>query len=195
MMLTRPVSRLAALALLFALCWTVVTMGVIPFVQWIALEREEVASTRTLLERYRQLEASLPALQQQLEGLRAVAGGRAFLQSKPSALMTAEMQGTAQKLASAAGVTLRSSRTLPLTSEEGFNRVGVELDITASIAALTTLLHSVEAAEPAIFVERLAVQVPESGIGARSTDGQPLLTASLRLNSYAPLAFTKTRLP
>jgi hypothetical protein len=109
--------------------------------------------------------------------------------------MTAEMQSTVQRLAAAAGVTLRSSRTLPVASDEGFNRVGVELDITASTAALAALLHSVEAAEPALFVERLAMQVPENGMGGKSIDGQPLLAVNLRLNSYAQLAAANSRLP
>jgi hypothetical protein len=195
MMLTRPVGRLAAVALLFALCWNLATLVLVPLVRWIAQEREQAATTWSLLARYRQLETTLPALRQQRDALSASAGGKAFLQSRSPALMTSEMQSTAQKLASSAGVTLRSSRTLPLTSEESFNRVGVELDITASTAALAALLHSVEAAEPAIFVDRLAVQVPESGVGAKSTDGQPLLSISLRLNSYAQLADAATRLP
>jgi hypothetical protein len=195
MTLTRPVGRLVALALLFALCWSLATMVVVPLVRQIVQERDEAASTWSLLARYRQLETTLPALQRQLDGLSAFASGKAFLQGKSPALLTAEMQSTAQRLASSAGVTLRSSRTLPLSSEEGFNRVGVDLDITASTAALTALLRSVEAAEPAIFVERLAVQVPENGIGAKSTDGQPLLTINLRLNSYAQLTAAKARLP
>jgi hypothetical protein len=195
MTLTRPVGRLAALALLFALCWSLTTMVVVPLARQILEERDEAASTWSLLARYRQLEKALPALQRQLDGLNAVAGGKAFLQGKSSALMTAEMQSAAQKLASSAGATLRSSRTLPLSSEEGFDRVGVDLDIIASNAALAALLHSVETAEPAIFIERLAVQVPENGVGAKSSDGQALLTISLRLNSYAQLAVTKTRAP
>ena len=170
-------------------------MVAVPLVQRIARERDHAASTWTLLARYRQLEASLPDLQRQLDGLRTFASGKAFLQVKSPALMTAEMQSTTQKLASSAGVTLRSIRTLPLTSEEGFSRVGVDLDLTASIVTLNALLHSVEIAEPAIFVERLAVQVPESGIGSTSTDGQPLLSINLRLNSYAQLAAAKASLP
>ena len=61
----------------------------------------------------------------------------------------------------------------------------VELDLIASAAALTALLHTVETAEPSILVDRLAVQVPETGAGAKTVDGQALLNINLRLFSYA----------
>src|SRR5437016_3637957 len=95
------------------------------------------------------------------------------------------MQGAAQKMASAAGATLRSSRTLPQTVEEGFNSLGVELDLVAASSSLAGLLHAIETAEPMILVDRLAVQVPENGAGAKIADGQPQLNVNLRLVSYA----------
>lgn len=191
MMLSRPVSRLAALALLFAFCWALTTLWAIPLGHFIAGERADAANARGLLARYRQLESSLPSLQRQLDILRTSADGKAFLLGKSPSLMAAEMQGVAQKLVSSAGVTLHSSRTLPAAVEEGFDRIGVDLDMSGSTAALMTLLYDVEAAEPAIFVERLTVQVPESGVGVRAADGQPLLNVRLRLNSYAQIVTAK----
>jgi hypothetical protein len=185
---------MGALALLFAFCWITVNAVVVPSIQWIAHEREEATSAVSLLARYRQLEASLPALEEQLDRLKASNDSKAFLQGKPPALMTAEMQSIAQRLVSTAGVTLRSSRTLPVTSEEGFDRASVELDMTASIAALTMLLHSVEASEPVLLVDRLVVRVPESGAVTNAAEGQPLLSVNVRLNSYA-LPAAKTRSP
>lgn len=195
MTLARPVSRLLAVALLFAACWILSTMVLVPLIQHVAGERQEVANSWSLLTRYRQLEASLPALQRRRDELGAVDSSRTFLKGTSPALMTAELQSNAQRLASSAGVTMRSSRTLPLTSEEGYDRVGVELDISASTAALNLLLHAIETSEPAIFVDRLAVQVPESGVGAKSVDGQPSLSVSIRLNSYAQLTAAKARTP
>jgi hypothetical protein len=186
--LSPSLSRLAALTLLVLLCWVVGTVMVEPLLELVARDRESAARSRMLLARYGQLEASVPALQRQLEAFRDSASAKAFLPDAASGLRVAEMQGATQKMASAAGVTLRSSRTLPQTVEEGFNALGVELDLVASTGALAGLLHAIETAEPMILVDRLAVQVPENGAGAKTADGQPQLNVSLRLVSYARAA-------
>jgi len=186
--LSPPLSRLAALTLLLMLCWAAGTLLVAPLLELIDRDRESAAHSRMLLARYRQLEASLPALRRRLEVLRSSTGAKAFLPDTAPGLGAAEMQGVVQKLVSSAGATLRSSRTLPHTLEEGFSRLGVELELIASAAALAALLHAMETAEPVILVDRLAVQVPENGAGAATPDGQPLLNVSLRVVSYGQSA-------
>lgn len=193
MTLARPISRLLAVALLFATFWILSTMVLAPLIRRVIEERQEAANNWSLLARYRQLEASLPTLQRRRDELSASAGSRIFLQGTSPALMTAELQSTAQRLVSSAGVTLRSNRTMPLSSEGGYDRVGVELDIAASTAGLNALLYAIEMAEPAVFVERLTVQVPESGAGAKTADGQPQLSIGMRLHSYARPTAAKTR--
>jgi hypothetical protein len=183
--LSPPVSRLAALTLLVLLGWAVPTLLVAPLLESVARDRESAARSRMLLARYGQLEASVPTLQRRLAAFRDSASAKAFLPDAPPGLRVAEMQGAAQKMAAAAGATLRSSRTLPQTAEEGFNSLGVELDLAASPSALAGLLHAIETAEPMILVDRLAVQVPENGAGAKTADGQPQLNVNLRLVSYA----------
>lgn len=185
MRLAPPLSRLAALTSLGMLCWVVGTLMVAPLLELIDRDSERAAHATMLLARYRQLEAGLPALQRQVELLRTSAGAKAFLPDAVPGLRAAEMQGAAQKAVSSAGATLRSSRTLPQALEEGFNSLGVELDLVASTTALAALLHAVETAEPIILVDRLAIRVPENGAGAKTEDGQPLLNVNLRLVSYA----------
>jgi general secretion pathway protein M len=182
--LSPPVSRLAALTLLAFVCWGAGTL-LAALLESLARDRESAARSRMLLARYSQLEADVPALQRQLAALRDSASAKAFVADAASGLRVAEMQGAAQKMASAAGATLRSSRTLPHTVEEGFNSLGIELELVASSPVLVRLLHAVETAEPMILVDRLAVQVPENGAGGKTADGQPQLNVSLRLLSYA----------
>jgi len=182
--LSPPVSRLAALALLAFVCWGVGTL-LAALLDSVERDRESAARSRMLLARYSQLEANVPALQRQLAAFRDSASAKAFVADAASGLRVAEMQGAAQKMASAAGAALRSSRTLPQTVEEGFNSLGIELELVASSSVLVRLLHAVETAEPMILVDRLAVQVPENGAGAKTADGQPQLNVSLRLVSYA----------
>ena len=185
MRLSPLLSRLLALTLLVMLCWAAGALLLTPLLDFIARERESAARSAMLLARYGQLEANLPALQQQIEALRAATNAKAFLPDTSPGLRAAEMQGAAQKMVSSVGATLRSSRTLPSTMEEGFDSLGVELDLSAPINALAALLHAIETAEPIMLVDRLAVQVPENGTGAKTAEGQPLLNVTLRLVSYA----------
>lgn len=185
MMLSRPISRLAALSLAAGLCWMMWALAVSPLLDGIAADRADIAQARTLLARYSRLEADLPAMQKRLDALRS-GSGKGLLVNTAPALLTAEMQGTAQRLASSAGVSLRSSRTLPQTTERGLERVGVELDLSASTNGLAALLHAIAASEPTILVDRLAVQVAESSDTAiKAPDGQPAVGVTLRLISYA----------
>jgi general secretion pathway protein M len=183
--LSPPVSRLAALTLLVFVCWAAGTLIAAPLLESIERDRASAAHSRVLLARYSQLEANVPVLQRQLAALRDSASAKAFWPDAAPGLRVAEMQGALQKMVSGAGATLRSSRTLPQTVEEGFDSLAVELELAASPPVLAGLLHAIETAEPMLLVDRLAVQVPENGAGAKTADGQPQLNVSLRLVSYA----------
>lgn len=186
MTLSPLISRIAAWSLLAAFCWAVGGFLVVPLLDQIREDRERISHSQMLLNRYRQLEANLPIIQARLRELRGKVGSeKDFLLPAASALMAAELQNATRKAVSAAGAVLRSSRTLAPTSEKSFERVGIELDITASTSALAALLHAVAMAQPIVLIERMLVQVPESGVASKTTDGQVALTASLRLVSYA----------
>ena len=185
MMLSPPVSRLAAVSLLFAVAWFVVSFIAMPPINQISADRESIAHSRLSLARYEQLEDGLPAVQKALDELNGTANDQALLATAPPAVMAASLQQTTQGLVAAAGATLRSSRTLPPTTENGFHRVGVQLDVAASTTALTSLLHGIAAAEPVILVDQMVVEVPENDTGAKAPDGQPSLGVSLRLAAYA----------
>jgi|GEM_PF-4306281 len=185
MMLSPPVSRLAAVSLLFATGWFVVSFVAMPLINQVHADRESIAHSRLLLARYKQLEDGLPAVQKALEELNSTSNDQALLATAPPAVMTASLQQTTQGLVAGAGATLRSSRSLPPTMENGFHRIGVQLDVAASTMALTSLLHSIAAAEPVILVEHMVVEVPENETAAKAPDRQPSLGVSLRLASYA----------
>ena len=195
MTLSRPVSHAAAVALLGAVSWLAWAGIAVPVLDQLAEDRDSIGRSQQLLARYTQLAAAVPALQRQLDALKGSASEKAFLPGASTASMTAEMQAAAQRLAGSAGAVLHSSRTLPRELEDGFGKVGVELDLAASAASLASLLHAVEAAEPAILVERLAVRVPETGAAPKAPDGQPALGVNLRLVSYARPPAPATPMP
>ncbi|MBI5321180.1 type II secretion system protein GspM [Bradyrhizobium sp.] len=178
--------RIIAWGILANLCWAAGMFVVFPLLNQVASEREAIVSSREMLARYRQLEADTPRIKAQIEELRGAAGNqRYYFISASSALATAEMQNTIRGLVSASGAVLRSSKGLQASVEQGFDRVGIDLEVTASTAELVALLRAIAGAEPIVLVDRLFAQVPETGTTSAAVDGQPAIAVTLRLVSYA----------
>lgn len=186
MTLSPLAGRLIAWGILANLCWAVSAFAAVPLLRQVAGDRETLASSNELLARYRRLEADLPAIQAQLDELQGRSdAGRHFFASASPALAAAEMQNSLRGLVSGSGALLRNSKSLQAAAEKGFDRIGLDLDLTASTAELSKLLRAIAGAEPIVVVERLFAQVPETGATSTAADGQPALTVSLRLVSYA----------
>jgi hypothetical protein len=186
MTLSPLASRIVAWGLLANMCWAMAIFVAGPLLNQMNADRETIASSRELLDRYRRLEAALPLIQAQLNELRGrTDSGRYFFPPSSPALTVAEMQNAVQRLVSGSGVVMRSSKTLPAAVEKGFDRVGVDLEITASTAGLAFLLRAIAKSEPVILVDRVQAQVPETEATTTAPDGQPSIGVTLRLLSYA----------
>jgi general secretion pathway protein M len=195
MTLSPLASRIVAWGLLANLCWAAGIFIVGPLLNQINEDREAIARLRQLLARYRQLEAGLASTQAQLAEFRGRAGNdKYFFTSSSPALTAAEMQNVVQRLVSGSGASLRSSRTVAPSVEKGFDRLAVDLELTASNSTLTTLLRAIALAEPILLIDRMLAQVPENGVTATGPDGQPSVAVTLRLVSYGRSAATGAKL-
>jgi hypothetical protein len=180
--------RLAAVTLLLALlglAWSTI-LG--PIIDGIATDRESIDGSRQLLARYDRLAAELPTFEKQLAEIRASETAKGFLEGTGAAMLAAKLQGDVQRIAAGAGVALRSSQTLaPQESQDppGFTRIGLKLELGAPAAGLQRLLHGIETATPALFVDKLSVRVPESGATETDADGQPVMTIRVELSGIA----------
>ena len=191
MTLSPLASRIVAWGLLANLLWATGLFLVAPLVNQIGEDREAISRFQKLLAGYRQLEANLASTQAQLVQFRErQQDDKYFLTSKSSALMAAELQDSVQKIVSGSGASLRSSRTVAPATEQGFDRLAVDLEFAASNSGLSTLLRGIALAEPSMLIDRILVQVPESGVTATAPDGQPSLTVTLRLVSYGRSSLT-----
>lgn len=182
---SRPVRQAGALALLFVAAWAAWALLGAPLLESIVQDQDRSARSRALLVRYKQFEANLPELHRRIEALKASSSADPFLPALAPSLASTQVQSVAEQMVTSSGAILRSSRTLPRTEEAGYGRYGLDLDLTATTAALSTLLHTVESARPALVVERLSVQVPENGATSLSADNQAALTVNLRLVAFA----------
>jgi general secretion pathway protein M len=185
MRLSPLASRLIAWGLLANLCWVIGAFIAVPLLRQINNDRETIATSRELLARYRRFEADLPLIQGQFEELQGKSdGNRYFFASTSPALAAAEMQNTIRGLVSGSGAVLRSNKSLQPAIENGLDRVGIDLEVTASSPEMVKLLRAIAAAEPIILIERLLAQVPETGGTATASDGQPAVALTLRLVAY-----------
>jgi general secretion pathway protein M len=186
MTLSPLASRTIAWGILTNLCWIIVAFGIAPLLSQVGSDRETIASSRELLARYHRLEADLPAVTAQVTELREIAeNNHYFFVSASSAVAAAEMQNAMRGLVASSGAVLRSSKSLPAGMEQGFDRVGIDLEVLASTPQLVGLLRAIAATEPVVLVDRLFAQVPETGVTSAAADGQPAIAVTLRLVSYA----------
>lgn len=181
---SRPVRQAAALALLFLAAWSAWAFLGAPLTDSIAQDNDRILRSEALLVRYRQFEANLPELQRRIETLNATIEADPFLPPLAPAMASTQVQSMAERMVTASGASLRSSRTLPRTDEGGRGRYGVDFDLTATASSLSALLHTMENSRPALIVERLSVQVPENGATSLSADNQVILNVNVRVVAF-----------
>lgn len=182
---SRSFRQAAALALLFVAAWSAWALLGAPLTDSIAQDKDRIIRSKALLARYRQFEANLPEIQRRLETLGATSDSDSFLPPLAPALASTQVQSMAERVVTASGASLRSSRTLPRTEEGGRGRYGVDLDLAATASSLLALLHTMENAQPALVVEHLSVQVPENGATSLSADNQIILTVNVRVFAFS----------
>jgi len=185
MMLAAAPRRLIAVALLLGLMWAGWTAVFAPLAESISRDSASIAQSEQLLAEYDRLETQLPVLEQRLKEIHAGNIGMVgFLDGATEALVAAKLQADVQQITTATQVVVRSSQTMPMAKEAGFRRIGLQLELGATPAGLQRLLHQIETTTPVLFVERLAIKLPEDGTVLPAQDGQPQLTIRLELCGY-----------
>jgi hypothetical protein len=177
-------SRSAAVALALLAAWPAILLAQ-KVSALVAEDRARIALAAGVLDGNSALARRLAAETRAAARANAFVQGLAWKMDQASPeLLSAQLQRMIETMASSAGALVASSRTVAPVSDKGLERVGLDLDIAATLPALQMLLRDVEAARPAIFVDRLAVQVPESGSLGKAADGQDTLSVTLRLSVY-----------
>jgi len=165
------VSRLAALALSAGVAFAFYVFVVAPIVVGYAETDAAVAQATELLDRYRRVAAARPALQERLDTLKSRQSEiGTYLGGETDALAGAELQELVNATVAKSGGGLRSVQILPVKDDGGFRRIGVRVQMTASIAQVLRVLHGLEAGSTLLFVDNLEV----SNRRARRRRNQPV---------------------
>lgn len=172
------VSRLAALTLSVGVLLAVYVFAVAPIIAGYAEIDAAVSQAEELLERYRRVAAARPALEARLNELEARQSEiGTYLSGDTDALAGAELQELVNATVEKAGGRLRSVQILPVKSDAGFRRIGVRVQMTATVSEIQSLLYELEAGRTFLFVDNLEI----SNRRARRRRNQPVETDPILL--------------
>ncbi len=159
MTLPRWTSRLAALALLAGVLVLFYAVVVAPLASGYVETGRAIAQAREALGRYQRIARSREAFEQRLEELRVrQSASGVYLSGSTDALAGAELQELVNKTVEAGGGRQRSVQILPVKTDGEFRRVGVRVQMTATVAQLARVLYALEAGPPYLFVDNLDIR-------------------------------------
>ncbi|MGI9435181.1 MAG: type II secretion system protein GspM [Geminicoccaceae bacterium] len=154
-------ARLAALAILALVLIGAYQLVAQPLLASYWGNRDKIASTAELLQRYRALAAERPALAVRLSAIEGLnEAGSGFLSGPSDALAAAQLQDLTDNAIRRAGGEIRSTQILPAAGiEDGslIRRAGLKLRFSASTDSLATTLFDLETIEPRLFIEQLLI--------------------------------------
>jgi general secretion pathway protein M len=152
-------SRLLALGLLvlvIALAWIIL---VSPIRADFDAQQTRIQRGTELLQRYEKALDNEPNLRAEIEELRKNDGSPdPFLKGDSSQIIAANLQNQIQTLVAGEPGDIRSIQVLPETEEEGFEKIGLRVTLTAGIPTMQKIFYDIEASVPALFIDNLDVR-------------------------------------
>ena len=154
----------------------------------------EIDDAQEQLAHFERLAAMRPAVAQQLQqvGSQQTAQGY-YLSGGTDALAAAGLQDRINALVAANGGTLRSTQPMPGVEEQGFRRITLKVQLTATIEELFDTLYELESGAPVLFVEELDIQSrivrrqTSDKAGVNESQPIPLLAVAFDLSGYLPV--------
>jgi general secretion pathway protein M len=134
-----------------------------------------------------------PALEDQMRQSGAEASSEGYyLSGGTDALAAAALQDQVNALVQGKGGSLRSIQPMVGIDEQGFRRITLRVQMTATNEALFEVLYAFESGTPILFIENLDIQsrfirhrTKEGGLQA--VPDAPALTVGFDLSGYMPV--------
>ncbi len=165
-------SRVLALALLGAVVAGLYLLVARPVTEQHQRYRDSIAQSQSLLGQYRRLGASLPALQSQIAELdrRRNAAGT-HLRGASDALVAAELQTRVKLAVESHGGRLTSTQILAAKDESELRRIGMRVQMTATIEVLHQIFYQLESSKPLIFLDNIDIRTRRAARPRRRRSG------------------------
>jgi general secretion pathway protein M len=192
--LTTPwIGRLAAVLLLIAVIEAAYVLVVEPILIGYRETDQAIEEVDDQLSHFQRLAAMRPVLANQLDQLAAEQeAGTYYLNGGTDALAAAGLQDRVSALVDGTGGSLRSIQPMAGVDEQGFRRITLRIQMTATIEALFETVYALETGMPVLFVENLDIRSRFTRrrinqAGAQEAPDTPLLTVGFDLSGYMPL--------
>jgi general secretion pathway protein M len=146
------------------------------------------------LQRYRRVAALRPAIEEAIKGTEKRDSRKYYLKGGSPTLAAAELQGLVTRIVDENQGKIISSQILPAKEDAkatGPLKVAISMQMGAAIIPLQMILHTLETAEPYLFIDQLTVRANQ-GRGYKPLPGvQPEYVVQLTVHAYAPAAGAK----
>jgi general secretion pathway protein M len=154
-----------------------------------AFYQENIASMQRRLQKYKQIIASRPVLEAELNRLqREQAVNAYYLEQQSAPLAATELRKWVKTVVESSGGTLMSTQSLPLLENEPFPRIGISVRMSGDTEILQKVLYDLESRRPLLFVDNLQVRSRQirrrSPRDRRTIIEETRLTISFELYGY-----------
>jgi general secretion pathway protein M len=187
------ISRLAAALLLIVAITAAYLFILEPIIIGYGETDRQIEEAREQLSHFQRLAAVRPALEKQMRQAAAQQTSQGYyLSGGTDALAAAGLQDQVNALIQQKGGSLRSIQPMPGIDEQGFRRITLRVQMSATLEALFEALYALEAGTPILFVENLDIQTRlvrrrSNQTGSKPVDDAPLLTVGFDLSGYMPI--------
>ena len=153
------VSRLLALALLIFVIGVVWFAAVEPIRADFDAQELRIARATQLLERFERVLDDETSLRAEIERLRKSDGTPdPFLKGESTQIIAAKLQNQIQTLVAGEPGDIRSIQVLPESEEDGFEKIGLRVTLTAGIQTMQKIFYDIESSVPTLFIDNLDVR-------------------------------------
>ena len=193
MFATPWISRLAALLLLIVAIVAAYSFILDPIIVGYGETDRQIEEVRDQLARYQRLAAERPALEQQIQqATNERTSDGYYLSGGTDALAAAGLQDRVNALVGAKDGLLRSIQPMPGVDDQGFRRITLRVQMTATIEVLFETLYALESGTPMLFVENLdiqsrAIRRRSDETGVEAAPEAPVLAVGFDLSGFMPV--------
>ena len=152
-------SRLLALALLIFVLGVAWFAAVDPIRADFDAHESSITRATQLLERFERALDDETNLRAEIERLRKSDGTPdPFLKGESTQIIAANLQNQIQTMVAGEPGDIRSIQVLPESDEDGFEKIGLRVTLTAGIPTMQKIFYDIESSVPTLFIDNLDVR-------------------------------------
>ncbi len=161
-MIPQSTSRLLAIGVLFMVL-AAAYVGASGIAELYLAQGKQIAETRAMLGQFRAAAADRADLERQKSELGRLEQDKSYYMVAPSdSVAAAQLQLTVKSAIERSGGALQSTQIKSTRQDDAFRRIGVRVQMTATIEQLRQVLEQLQSGQPLLFVESLDLRTRQN---------------------------------